>query len=240
MPPGNTVHMGLVWQLHGSLFNLVGARKNYTFVKLRMDLSGLHLQLHSQTISLVWSLLLWYQEGIIKFKSSGEHFSLLQLLFLSSYHFFYEPDAPDKRCCKYLLSNVWQTVVFEIRWLNRDATLARWVVIIINCWVVFRIPSFLCRVILIFPGDLYDLQNWRCRSCKDIAAITLPYMLFVTAPQLITQFVGNINNFNVIYLLSNGESDDRKYYQAGETDILVTWLFKLTMNSSGLLDLPPR
>ena len=29
---------------------------------------------------------------------------------------------------------------------------------------------------------------------------------------------------------------DEKYYQAGETDILVTWLFKLTMNypDSGL------
>ena len=66
---------------------------------------------------------------------------------------------------------------------------------------------------------------------KTFTAITLPYMLFVTTPQLITQFVGNINNFNVIYLLSNGNPTTEKYYQAGETDILVTWLFKLTMNS---------
>ena len=43
--------------------------------------------------------------------------------------------------------------------------------------------------------------------------------------------VGNINNFNVIYLLSNGNPTTEKFYQAGQTDILVTWLFKLTMNS---------
>ena len=34
--------------------------------------------------------------------------------------------------------------------------------------------------------------------------ITLPYMLFVTTPALITTFAGNVNNFNVIYLLSGG------------------------------------
>lgn len=34
--------------------------------------------------------------------------------------------------------------------------------------------------------------------------ITLPYMLFVTTPYLITSFTGNINNFNVIFLTSKG------------------------------------
>ena len=61
--------------------------------------------------------------------------------------------------------------------------------------------------------------------------ITLPYMIFVTTPQLITQFVGNINNFNVIYLLTGGGPSTEAYYQAGRTDILVTWLFTLTMSS---------
>ena len=45
--------------------------------------------------------------------------------------------------------------------------------------------------------------------------ITLPYMLFVMTPNLITSFTGNINNFNVIFLLSGGGPDSLEYYYAG-------------------------
>jgi arabinogalactan oligomer/maltooligosaccharide transport system permease protein len=57
-------------------------------------------------------------------------------------------------------------------------------------------------------------------------------MLFVTAPYLITQFVGNINNFNVIYLLSAGGPLSTKMYYAGETDLLITWLYKLALDQN--------
>ena len=53
-------------------------------------------------------------------------------------------------------------------------------------------------------------------------------MLFVTTPYLITQFVGNINNFNVIWLLSGGGPMTGDYYQAGRTDLLITWLYRIT------------
>lgn len=54
-------------------------------------------------------------------------------------------------------------------------------------------------------------------------------MLFVTTPYLITQFTGNINNFNVIYLLSSG-GPTKVGDTAGQTDLLVTWLYKLTVD----------
>ena len=67
-----------------------------------------------------------------------------------------------------------------------------------------------------------------------IMDITLPYMMHVTAPYLITQFVGNINNFNVIWLLTGGGPVDNLYYgsgsQAQSTDLLVTWLYRLTID----------
>ena len=59
--------------------------------------------------------------------------------------------------------------------------------------------------------------------------ITLPYMLFVMTPYLITQFTGNINNFNVIYLLTRGEPVSVGN-TAGATDLLVTWLYKLSVD----------
>lgn len=55
-------------------------------------------------------------------------------------------------------------------------------------------------------------------------------MLFVTTPYLITTFTGNINNFNIIYLLSGGGPTIRPGDTAGKTDLLVTWLYKLTVD----------
>ena len=52
--------------------------------------------------------------------------------------------------------------------------------------------------------------------------------LFVMAPSLIQQFIGNINNFNVIFLLTGGAPMNSKYNGAGSTDLLVTWLYNLT------------
>lgn len=60
--------------------------------------------------------------------------------------------------------------------------------------------------------------------------ITLPYMLYVTTPYLITTFTGNVNNFNVIYLLSGGDPVTDVGATAGKTDLLVTWLYKLTID----------
>ena len=82
------------------------------------------------------------------------------------------------------------------------------------------------------PEDLYESARIDGASpFKTFTKITLPYMIFVTTPQLITQFVGNINNFNVIFLLSNGGPTNPDYFNAGYTDILVTWLYNLSMGS---------
>ena len=43
--------------------------------------------------------------------------------------------------------------------------------------------------------------------------------------------LGNINNFNVIFLLTGGGPESIEYYQAGKTDLLVTWLYKLTITN---------
>ena len=63
--------------------------------------------------------------------------------------------------------------------------------------------------------------------------ITMPYMMFVMTPQLIVTFTQNINNFNVIFLLTNGAPACDTYYRgtAGKTDLLVTWLYKLTIDN---------
>ena len=63
-------------------------------------------------------------------------------------------------------------------------------------------------------------------------SITFPQILLIMTPTLIQQFIGNINNFNVIYLLTEGGPTNSNYYQAGSTDLLVTWLYKLTVTAA--------
>ena len=118
-----------------------------------------------------------------------------------------------------------------------DGTLARVMIIIINMWIGIPYTMLICTGILMnIPQDLYE--SARMDGAGPIRAymkITLPYMLHVTAPYLITQFIGNLNNFNVIFLLSGGNPPlDMSGVPtgAGKTDLLITWLYKLTVTES--------
>lgn len=125
----------------------------------------------------------------------------------------------------------WGIIEQSIPFLT-DATLARLSVVVINIWVGIPYTMLITTGILMnIPNDLYE--SARIDGAGPVVTftkITLPYMLFVTTPYLITQFVGNINNFNVIYLLTRGNPLSTDYFQAGKTDLLITWLYKQTVN----------
>ena len=81
------------------------------------------------------------------------------------------------------------------------------------------------------PAYLYDATKIDGANGAEIVfKITLPYIMFIMGPYIITQFTGNINNFNVIYLLSAGKPTPVGQ-TAGKTDLLVTWLYKLTIDN---------
>lgn len=116
-----------------------------------------------------------------------------------------------------------------------DATWARVTIILVNIWV--GVPYTLLTttgILQNIPAELYEAARVDGANARvTFFKITLPYMLFVTAPTLITTFISNINNFNVIYLLSGGAPATLEYYRgtAGKTDLLVTWLYKLTIDN---------
>ncbi|MGN0518934.1 MAG: carbohydrate ABC transporter permease [Acutalibacteraceae bacterium] len=107
-------------------------------------------------------------------------------------------------------------------------------VIVVNMWIGIPYTILITSGILMnIPEELYESAKIDGASpFKTFTKITLPYMLFVTTPYLITQFVGNINNFNLIYLLTGGDPKSLDLYKAGQTDLLVTWLYKLTVNEN--------
>ena len=116
-----------------------------------------------------------------------------------------------------------------------DPTLARITIILINCWVGIPYLMLISTGILMnIPEDLYESARIDgANSFQMFRKITLPYMLFVTGPYLLTQFTGNLNNFNIIYLLSGGGPQSMELTgKAGATDLLVTWLYKMTVNET--------
>lgn len=109
-------------------------------------------------------------------------------------------------------------------------------IILVNIWI--GVPYQM----LIMTGVLSNLPEDQIESASIDGAtkwqtfrhITMPYVLFVTGPSLVTDFVKNINNFNVIYLLTQDvyTTTDQALAnsQAKEVDLLVTWLFRLTQD----------
>lgn len=112
-----------------------------------------------------------------------------------------------------------------------NTTWARVTVIVVNLWV--GIPYTIMQVTGVLqniPADLYEAARLDgAGPVKQFTNITFPYMMFVLTPYLITQFTGNVNNFNIIYLLTGGGPVNIGN-SAGNTDLLVTWLYKLSVD----------
>ncbi len=60
--------------------------------------------------------------------------------------------------------------------------------------------------------------------------ITLPHVFSATAPLLIMNFSFNFNGFGTIYFLTDGGPVNSAYQFAGHTDILISWIYDLTLN----------
>lgn len=128
----------------------------------------------------------------------------------------------------------WGWIDKAIPWFG-DANIARTLVIIINMWVGVPYSMLITSGILMnIPDDLYEAARIDgAGPVKTFFKITLPYMLFVTGPYLLTQFIGNINNFNVIFLLTGGgPTSPSLAAPAGKTDLLITWLYDLTVSGN--------
>ncbi|TQS74867.1 sugar ABC transporter permease [Ornithinibacillus gellani] len=123
---------------------------------------------------------------------------------------------------------------FEIMipWLS-DPFWAKVALIMIQTWLGFPfVFALFTGVLQSVPQDMYEAADvdggtrW-----QKLRHITLPHLLFATAPLLIMQYAGNFNNFNIIYLFNEGNPAVRGQ-NAGGTDILISWVYKLTFETN--------
>lgn len=120
----------------------------------------------------------------------------------------------------------------KIAWMT-DPFWSKIALIMIQTWLGFPFVFAMTTGILqSIPGELYEAATVDgATAWQQFRKITLPLVLYATAPILITQYTFNFNNFSIIYLFNNG-GYTVSGQNAGGTDILISWIYKLTMTSA--------
>ena len=120
-----------------------------------------------------------------------------------------------------------------IPWLSNQ-TLAQVMCIVINLWAGFGYFMMLSMgTMTAIPQDLFEAAKIDgANNGQILRHITMPMVLYQTMPLIIMSFTHNINNFGIIFFLTGGAPvvADSTTTMAGGTDILVTWIYKLTMS----------
>ncbi len=116
-----------------------------------------------------------------------------------------------------------------------DPFYSRVVLILLQTWLgssyVFLLSTGVLQAI---PGDLYEAaQIDGATEWQKLKRITIPIVLFQTAPLLVGQYTFNFNNFSIIYLFNGGGPFNPSKYGnlAGSTDLLISYIYKLTMEN---------
>ena len=109
------------------------------------------------------------------------------------------------------------------------------IIILVNVWI--GVPYTILQtsgILLNIPEDLYESSNIDgAGPATQFFKITLPYILFVTGPSLIQTFIGNINNFGVIYFLTGGGPGYvGTTVPIGHTDLFITYIYKMVTGAN--------
>ncbi|GAA1524103.1 arabinogalactan oligomer/maltooligosaccharide transport system permease protein [Agromyces terreus] len=117
----------------------------------------------------------------------------------------------------------------SIPWLT-DPWLAKVSVLIVNLWLGFPYMFLVCMGALqSIPEELQEAATVDgARPWAVFRLIKLPLLLVSVAPLLIASFAFNFNNFNVIYMLTDGgPRDSNAPIPVGFTDILISMVYKV-------------
>lgn len=116
-----------------------------------------------------------------------------------------------------------------------DPTLAKLMILIVNTWLGFPYMMIVCTGILqsvpdtIYEASAIDGSN----AIHDFFKLTLPLIFKPLFPLLVASFAFNFNNFLLIYLLTAGGPDMvGAATPAGQTDILVSYTFRIAFRDS--------
>lgn len=119
-----------------------------------------------------------------------------------------------------------------ISW-KTDPFFTKIAIIMVQGWLGFPYIYVLVSGILqSIPAEQYEAAKIDGAGViKRFRHITMPAIFLIAAPIFITQYTGNFNNFSMIYLFNEG-GPGSVGAGAGSTDILISWIYKLTTGTS--------
>ncbi len=122
----------------------------------------------------------------------------------------------------------------NIPWMT-DPFWTRTAIIGIQTWLGFPfVFSLFTGVLQSISPDWYEAAEIDgANRWQKFRNITFPHLMFATGPLLIMQYSGNFNNFGIIYLFNQGGPAIRGQ-NAGGTDILISWVYKLTFETANV------
>lgn len=121
-----------------------------------------------------------------------------------------------------------------VGFLDLDAKwTARMIGLGVNAWISVPSSMLLAAGILSNANqDQYEAARIDgANAVQQFWYLTLPFVVFATTPVLITQFIGNFNNFGIFYFLRGGLYIDG-YFLASDTDLLINWLYNLSIDNN--------
>ncbi len=121
----------------------------------------------------------------------------------------------------------------KVPWFTTPMT-AKIMIIVINIWL--GSPYWMA----LMSGTLTNIDRGMYEAAEIDGAskvqkfikITLPMVFYQTSALMIMTFAFNFNNFQAIYLLTDGNPVNGSYRYAGSTDILISWIYKLTKDQN--------
>ena len=105
--------------------------------------------------------------------------------------------------------------------------------LLLNLWLGFPYFFLVCSGALqAIPAELKEAARVDGGSALQVfRKVTLPLLLVAVAPLMIASFAFNFNNFGNIYLLTGGGPPSNDQPIAGQTDILISYTYKLAFAS---------
>ena len=178
-------------------------------------------------------LALLYNKKCVKGKALWRAFPILAyavpgFITLLAFKFMFSNGGPINNM---IVSNGGQIVDFlgvNSKWI------ARGIGFFVNAWL--SVPSIMLLatgILTNINGDLYEAAKIDgANSFVQFRKITLPFVIFSTTPVLISQFIGNFNNFGVFYFLRGDMISDGYAGTASDTDLLINWLYRLSIDNN--------
>ena len=122
----------------------------------------------------------------------------------------------------------------EINWFGKPVT-AMIAVLLVQLWMGYPYMFLVATGALqSIPGDLKEAAS--VDGAKPVYAfrtIIFPLLLVALAPLMIASFAFNFNNFNAIYMVSEGGPFPPDNPQLGATDLLITYTYRLAFGAQG-------